>query len=80
MSPDPQPAINPCEQESAGFLTCDGVNQVVVPFPSGGPWRVLVTNGVITFENAAGGGGGVEAAPAPRESNGAGKDESQDVT
>jgi hypothetical protein len=68
---DTQPAANPCENESAGFLICNGSSQEVVAFPSGGPWVPQVTNGVITFANAAG-ASAVESAPPPRE-NGPGE-------
>ena len=66
---DPGVATNPCAQESAGFLVCNGSEQEVVAFPAGGPWRVVVTDGVVTFENAAG-ANAVEAAPPPRENGG----------
>jgi hypothetical protein len=65
---DTQPAANPCENESAGFLICNGSSQEVVAFPSGGPWVLQVTNGVITFANAA--GVSAEQAPAPRPNGG----------
>lgn len=62
---DPATAANPCAEQSAGFLICNGSEQEVIAFPSGGPWVVQVTNGVITFANAAG-VSAVERAPEPR--------------
>ena len=72
----PMPPENPCFEQSAGFLICNGSSQEVIAFPSGGPWRVVVTNGVITFENAAG-LNAVEQAPEPRAAGGGAPDGGQ---
>ena len=68
---DSEAAVNPCENESAGLLICNGSSQEVVAFPSGGPWVLQVTNGVITFANAA--GVSAEQAPPPRENGNPGE-------
>jgi hypothetical protein len=82
-----QPALvgegecNPCFEESAGILYCDGSGVRVLPFGgSGVPVLLLVTGGVPAFVNHhsylntatdnPNGPVDPERAPAPRESNG----------
>lgn len=45
---------NPCFEQSAGLLTCDGSNPVVVPFPADGKWVVTVYGGKLKLINGAG--------------------------
>jgi hypothetical protein len=80
-----QPALmgegecNPCFEESAGILYCDGSGTAVLPFPATGvPVMLLVTNGVPQWVNHSSylnpvpnnPNGPLESAPQPRESNG----------
>jgi len=74
---------NPCFEENAGLMYCDGSGTAVLPFPATGvPVLLRVTNGVMEWANHGSylnpispppPNGPLESAPPPRENGGPGE-------